>query len=561
MSSIEVVVPAPAARSSPGPFPVYPSSPRSASSARNSVSSPVYPSSPRSLSSVRDSVSSPVCPSSPQSPSVYVGNNLLDELIDMRAWPDVLERLRSHPKEAGDNIRRGFQDESLPLHEACKLQPPAEVVTALISVNPNAARTPGAYSNLPLHSAARSDSVEAVEVLIKEYPGAARRRDESGKLPLHLACKWGASPFVVDLLLRLYPEGQFVRDDDGKNPMEYSNALNDNVTPHKSEIVEVMSRGGAYCSVSKSAYGRVKEELDSQARALGKAHAVELTNLERKHADEITLSRRLEDGLRESLKHAGKQAKKNQALIHDLKTEKEALETELLVSKKAEDVLKTHADMLESTLNEKEEKLQTALKNEEAMKTRMKETAVMAACFESMQAELEGKTLALERKELELLKSHGRVAALSRHLVDAARRDDRNMKKIGELSRSVLSLSASVSAFTVSNESLIQRAIEEQEKAMKMVLTSDGGEIVQKQVLRQQERVVHETDSLERILKSAEAKKEGSFWEEIGEVNIGSEDDPVNASEVAARESGNRNAGADSIGGHENTEITKGNAS
>lgn len=472
-------------------------------------------------------VTSPgVCPPTP--PSVYAGT-VLDELIDARAWPEVLDRLQSNPKEAGDTVQRGFQDASLPLHEACKLQPPAEVVTALLRVNPTAARTPGAYSNLPLHCAARTDSAQAVEILIKEYPGAARRRDEAGKLPLHVACQWGARPVVVDALLQLYPEGQYVRDKDGKSPTDYAHTLKDSVTPHKFEIVKVMDRGGAYCAVSKSAYARVKEELDSQARALGKAHAVEVAELQRKHADEMALSRRLEDGLRDSLKAAGRQSKKNQAVMLYHTTEMEKVRTELTVSKNAENVTKAHAETLELALNEKEEEQRAALEHEEAMKTRMKETEIMASCFETMQAEVEAKTKALERKEMELLKSHGRVAALSRNLVDAARRDGRNMKKIDELSKVVLSLSASVSALTVSREEIVKTALDEQERAMKMVLAvvvadeKDGEGNLQEKVLKQQERILQETESLQGIVRSAELKKDVSFWDEIGEVDIGNQ--------------------------------------
>ena len=175
-------------------------------------------------------------------------NSVLSDLIDDRAWDDVLRRLRSHPLEASERVDRGgwtggnddddYDDDNdndngaegghrrrhhhLPLHEACRLNPPARIVSALIEAYPESISTRGMWSFLPLHFAVKSDSAHAVSILMGSYPDAARRLCDGGRLPLHLACLRGnVRPDVVNALLVEYPEAVYVRDDDGFVPVDH----------------------------------------------------------------------------------------------------------------------------------------------------------------------------------------------------------------------------------------------------------------------------------------------------------------------------------------------------
>ena len=178
-------------------------------------------------------------------------NSMLSELIDERSWDEVLLRLKTNPDEASKMIMRGGYGKSLPLHEACKLQPPTGVVKALIDAYKQAASTEGLWAFLPLHFAVRSNSVEASVTLLEAYPDAARKKESKGKLPLHLACQWGASPDVVDRLLMSYPESIYDGDDDGKLPMDHAEGMKAH-TANRTGIIAVLECGPAYCAVSQA---------------------------------------------------------------------------------------------------------------------------------------------------------------------------------------------------------------------------------------------------------------------------------------------------------------------
>ena len=170
---------------------------------------------------------------------------ILSELIDEQCWEGVLARLTTHPPEASEPVTRGGT-ESLPLHEACRLDPPADVIRALVSAHRPAVRVRTRWQYLPLHVAARSSSARAVGALLEAYPRAARLKDQMGKLPVTLATEFGSSAEVVEKLLTIYPEGMFVRDSDGKGPMDYARGKGSR------RVMAAMERGRVYCAVSKA---------------------------------------------------------------------------------------------------------------------------------------------------------------------------------------------------------------------------------------------------------------------------------------------------------------------
>ena len=184
------------------------------------------------------------------SPSASNRDNGLSQLIDERSWDDVLLRLMTHPQEASERIVRFGSGQSLPLHEACMLQAPANVVSALLAVNSEAANTKGQWSYLPIHFAARSNSGEAVAALQEWFPEGVRSKGDKAKLPIHLACQWRASSEIVHRFLMEFPESIYERDDDGKIPLDY--AERNKVQKLKSEVIAVLECGPAYCAVSRA---------------------------------------------------------------------------------------------------------------------------------------------------------------------------------------------------------------------------------------------------------------------------------------------------------------------
>ena len=74
------------------------------------------------------------------------------ELIEKSLWDDVINRIEDYPPDA--YLVFGSQGNSnLAIHEACKQQPPIEVLDVLIKANPSSVMTKGQRGYLPIHYA------------------------------------------------------------------------------------------------------------------------------------------------------------------------------------------------------------------------------------------------------------------------------------------------------------------------------------------------------------------------------------------------------------------------
>jgi hypothetical protein len=74
------------------------------------------------------------------------------ELIEKSLWDDVIKRIEDYPSDA--SLFFGSQGiRNLAIHEACKQQPPIEVLDVLIEANPNSVMTKGQWGYLPIHYA------------------------------------------------------------------------------------------------------------------------------------------------------------------------------------------------------------------------------------------------------------------------------------------------------------------------------------------------------------------------------------------------------------------------
>jgi hypothetical protein len=199
--------------------------------------------------------------------------HLLFELIENGEWQKVAECLQETPQAARYRNRTPNSVQcNLPLHEACRMQPPLHVVNLLLDIYDEAVHTPGQYGFLPLHIACGTGaSYEVVVRLLDVYPAATRCRDDvKDSLPLHMAAQWGASEDVLMEILTTHPEGSYIRDASGKTPLDHANALPEGQT--KQYAITALETAPILVATAKSAARRVEQEMESRLRGLQDAH-------------------------------------------------------------------------------------------------------------------------------------------------------------------------------------------------------------------------------------------------------------------------------------------------
>jgi Ankyrin repeat len=130
-------------------------------------------------------------------------------------WEDVLEQVRLHP-----SIARYCDEERLEmflLHFVCALQPPLEVVEAVMMANPEAISKKSLSAEItPLMVACgRNASPQVIRRLVKGAEETILVTNADGYAAIHWACREDVSPGVVHELLHVLPEvaNQCVRGD------------------------------------------------------------------------------------------------------------------------------------------------------------------------------------------------------------------------------------------------------------------------------------------------------------------------------------------------------------
>mmetsp|Transcript_34106 Transcript_34106/g.64909 ORF Transcript_34106/g.64909 Transcript_34106/m.64909 type:complete len:275 (+) Transcript_34106:181-1005(+) len=138
-------------------------------------------------------------------------------LMEMQMWPDAAKKWK---------LRVGFFDGEhdsrvLPIHMACALQCPPEVVDALVECYPaGVGMREETFRRLPLHIACQTNaSVGTIEALIHHYPEAARAKDCIGRLPIHYACSHDLPSDIIEILLREFPASAGCGDHNGWLPI------------------------------------------------------------------------------------------------------------------------------------------------------------------------------------------------------------------------------------------------------------------------------------------------------------------------------------------------------
>lgn len=200
-------------------------------------------------------------------------------------WALAVLQCQSHRKEAKVwSTRPGFfegikESDVLPVHQACALRPPPEMIDALWQAYPNGfekkesaykriaihiacrsgastdtikrilkhqvegAAVEDALGRLPLHYAISNGAVdEVIDALLLACRSGARAYDRRGWLPIHVACSVGASTHVITELLKAYPQSIALETNKGSSPLKCCDMSN---SPNKGEVVAMLKKAKA----------------------------------------------------------------------------------------------------------------------------------------------------------------------------------------------------------------------------------------------------------------------------------------------------------------------------
>jgi hypothetical protein len=156
----------------------------------------------------------------------YEHRTVLFRLLLKKDWKAAIARANSFPDEAATWIvTKGFNGSLrfLPLHKACVLQPPENVIETLVAAYAEGAKARDQDGWLPVHCACfYGASGQVVNQLLNCFSKGAQLKDDESRLPLHYACLKGASQDVVDVLLGSFPKGAMSKDDEGRLPIHHA---------------------------------------------------------------------------------------------------------------------------------------------------------------------------------------------------------------------------------------------------------------------------------------------------------------------------------------------------
>lgn len=138
------------------------------------------------------------------------GRNLLNIYLFDEDWQSAITEIDCHPNETKVwSTRPGFFDgdhEShvLPIHVACSLHAPLDVIRAIVEANPDClSKKESSFKRLPIHVACQfAAPADVIDYLAQQYVAGTLEPDILGRLPIHYACSNGAPMSVVKTLLQ-----------------------------------------------------------------------------------------------------------------------------------------------------------------------------------------------------------------------------------------------------------------------------------------------------------------------------------------------------------------------
>lgn len=156
----------------------------------------------------------------------YDHRTILFRLILKKDWDGVVQRSKLFPDEALTWIvTKGFNGSLrfLPLHKACVLQPPDNVIEALLEAFPDGSICKDQDGWLPIHCACFYGASEGVvNILLKVNQKSLMIKDDDGRLPLHYACIKGATVGIISALIESNSKSSTIKDFEGKLPIHHA---------------------------------------------------------------------------------------------------------------------------------------------------------------------------------------------------------------------------------------------------------------------------------------------------------------------------------------------------
>jgi hypothetical protein len=147
------------------------------------------------------------------------------------------------------------------------------------------------WRRLPIHEACRREAPAwLISALLSTFPESSKSATQFGELPLHLAVECGAPPEVVNLLVAAHWLGITAVDQSGRTPLEI---LND------TEMLAMEDHKVVFDSLTRSqqTYDEIIKRHETEVDVMQRDHAKGLVGIRQEHDGDLQLEQEQQDNL------------------------------------------------------------------------------------------------------------------------------------------------------------------------------------------------------------------------------------------------------------------------
>jgi hypothetical protein len=147
------------------------------------------------------------------------------------------------------------------------------------------------WRRLPIHEACRREAPAwLISALLSAFPESSKSPTQFGELPLHLAVECGAPPEVVNLLVAAHWLGITAVDQSGRTPLEI---LND------TEMLAMEDHKVVFDSLTRSqqTYDEIIKRHETEVDVMQRDHAAGLVGIRQQHDGDLQLEQEQQDKL------------------------------------------------------------------------------------------------------------------------------------------------------------------------------------------------------------------------------------------------------------------------
>jgi hypothetical protein len=147
------------------------------------------------------------------------------------------------------------------------------------------------WRRLPIHEACRREAPAwLISALLSAFPESSKSATQFGELPLHLAVECGAPPEVVNLLVAAHWLGITAVDQSGRTPLEI---LND------TEMLAMEDHKVVFDSLTRSqqTYDEIIKRHENEVDVMQREHAAGLVGIRQQHDGDLHLEQEQQDKL------------------------------------------------------------------------------------------------------------------------------------------------------------------------------------------------------------------------------------------------------------------------